>query len=214
MGAFLCLEEREYPRCRAGYENVEEGQATWALSVIGQIADAIDAPTHTVTLAAMTLGVAGGVPGLMDALTNEQICLLPAVCMGDSIWRLQESGTEESPAYDFNTVTDAMLAITKTSSEGRGDSGSDIFGETSDEDAKTQLLALVVLLNDALPEGLSCPGSLHFIRILADQSGISDTRTDQELEDFFDQTDKRVLTAVVNGLLRTLSPSDIARGAF
>ncbi|CAN0475840.1 unnamed protein product, partial [Ectocarpus sp. 8 AP-2014] len=214
MGAFLCLEEIEYPRCRAGYENVEEGQAKWALSVIGKIADAIDAPTHTVTLAAMTLGVAGGVPGFMDGLTNEQICLLPAACVGDSICRLQESGTEESPAYDFTTATDAMLAITKISSEGRGDGGSDIFGETSDEDAKTQLLTLVVLLNDALPEGLSCPGSLHFIRILADQSGLSDTRTEQELEDFFDQTDKRVRTAVLNGLLGTLSPSDIARGAF
>ncbi|CAM9948880.1 unnamed protein product [Ectocarpus sp. 6 AP-2014] len=87
----------EYPRCRAGYKNVEEGQAKWALSVIGKIADAIDAPTHTVTLAAMTLGVAGGVPGLMDELTNEQIFLLPAACVADSICRLQESGTEESP---------------------------------------------------------------------------------------------------------------------
>ncbi|CAB1105306.1 unnamed protein product [Ectocarpus sp. CCAP 1310/34] len=157
MGVFLCLEEREYPRCRAGYENLEEGQAKWALSVIGKIADAIDAPTHTVTLAAITLGVAGGVPGLMDALSNEQIYLLPAACVADSICRLQESGTEESPAYDLNRATDAMLTITKTSSEGRGDGGA---------------------------------------------------------RELFNQTDKRVRTAVLEDLLRTLSPSDIARGAF
>ncbi|CAM9595575.1 unnamed protein product [Ectocarpus fasciculatus] len=214
MGAYLCLEEREYPRCREGYRKVSEGQARWALSAIRKIADAIDAPTHTVTLAAMILGMAGGLPGFMDALTDEQVCLLPAACVADSIRRLEESGADEPPPVDFDTAIDATLAITKASSAGRGDNGGDIFGDTSDEDTKTQLLALVADLKDHLPEGLFCPDSLHFLRILVDQSGLSDTHTDQELEAFYDKTDKVIRTAVLDGFLRKLSPSDIARGAF
>ncbi|CAB1107666.1 unnamed protein product [Ectocarpus sp. CCAP 1310/34] len=211
VDAHLCLEEKAYPRCREGYESIPEGKVRWALSVIREITDTINVPTPIVALAAITLGVTAAIPGFLSRRSDEDLCLLPAACVSHAISRLDK--LDES-SVDLYGIMDQMLAITKAASEGRGKNGGPVFGQPGAGDPKTILLALFFYLMLTLPEELTCPGPMDYMEVFAEQSGLDHTLTGQELGCVYDEYDRFVRAVALNGLLRTLSPSDIARGAF
>ncbi|CAN0250232.1 unnamed protein product [Ectocarpus fasciculatus] len=144
-------------------------------------------------------------------MSDEDVCLLPAACVSDAIRRL---GRDAEGSVCLYTQMDQMLEITKAASEGRGENGGPVFGQPGADDPKQSLVALFFRMSATLPEGLTCPGPMDYMEVFAEQSGLDNTLTGQELGDVYDEYDRFVRAAALNGVLRKLSPSDIARGAF
>lgn len=204
-----CLETESewYDLCQSGHDSFTDLQVRWATSTIAEVCDGIGAPTELLALAAMTLGTAFGDPLLLETwLRHDDLLLVPAACVLDAAYR-------NPTVFQFNpeTVVDTMVSMIVAA---KGDDDGDDVSREADaiDSTRARLLELRGMVEAAVHDGSHWAGPFEFVIELIRRSGISPTR--KQVRGIRKKTEAFIRSAVLDGALGELTPSQLACSAF
>ena len=217
-----------FARCYTGYRSFDFYQVRWALATIDYMVYQIGVESDDVlTLAAMTLGAAIGDPTFRTSLSDDDLFLMPAVCVLDV---LNRNLYLESGRYDREAVLDTLVWVMEAASRSKGDDIHDTNSSetpprdmqlvvassqgTGDYGMKARLEKLERMLNFTFPSGRDWASPEVFFDKLIKQCGIREIHTRSQVRRGTKKADALIRFAVLHGALGNFRPSELACAAF
>ena len=196
------------------------------MATIESLINTIGVETDILAPAAMILGAALGDPTFRAWLSDDDLLLMPAVCVLD-VMRARKCFEIN---YNREAVLDTVVSVMEAASRNKGDRTNGIDKRETlprdmqvvvassqgngDYGMKARLETLESILDVIFPSGRRWASPRDFFRKFLRQCGIRETHTKRDVRRMKKEADALIRSAVLNGVFGRVRPSQLACAAF